>query len=210
LVSFNKTDVNNKKALVNCVKDLYKMGFTSPVSGNHSIKIENTKWMWITPSGVPRYNLRVEDLVKVNLKTGRTLGKLKPSIEWYMHLSIYKKLKVNAIVHTHSPYTLGVTISGTNQFQHILEEAKIVVGDPVIISNKPSGSKELADIVSEAFRHAGEKSRAAIIKNHGVVAVGNNIHEARAVVEALEEWAKILTITKIFGGPRHVLDSSAS
>jgi L-fuculose-phosphate aldolase len=142
LVSVNKIDVNNKKALVNCVKDLYRMGFTSPVSGNHSIKIENTKWMWITPSGVPRYNLREEDLVKVNLKTGRTLGKLKPSIEWYMHLSIYKKSKVNAIVHTHSPYTLGIAISVTNQLQHVLEEAKIIVGDPVIVSNKPSGSKE--------------------------------------------------------------------
>jgi ribulose-5-phosphate 4-epimerase/fuculose-1-phosphate aldolase len=57
LVSFNKIDVNNKKALVNCVKDLYRMDFTSPVSGNHSIKIENTKWMWITPSGVPKLQL---------------------------------------------------------------------------------------------------------------------------------------------------------
>ncbi len=210
LVSFKKTNVNNKKALINCVKDLYRMGFTSPVSGNHSIKIENTKWMWIIPSGVPRYNLREEDLVKVHLKTGRSLGRLKPSIEWYMHLSIYKKSKVNAIVHTHSPYTLGVAISVTNQFQHVLEEAKIVVGDPVIVSNKPSGSKELADIVSETFgRTDAKKSRAVIIKNHGVVAVGNNIHEARAVIEALEEWAKILTITKIFGGPRDVLNSSA-
>jgi L-ribulose-5-phosphate 4-epimerase len=210
LVSFNKIDVDNKKALVNCVKDLYRMGFTSPVSGNHSMKIENTNWMWITPSGVLRYNLREEDLVKVNLKTGISLGKLKPSIEWYMHLSIYKKSKVNAIVHTHSPYTLGIAISLTNQFQHVLEEAKIIVGDPVIVSNKPSGSKELADIVSEAFGHTdAKKLRAVIIKNHGVVAIGNNIHEARAVVEALEEWAKILTITKIFGGPRDVLDSSA-
>jgi ribulose-5-phosphate 4-epimerase/fuculose-1-phosphate aldolase len=125
-----------------------------------------------------------------------------------MHLSIYKKSKVNAIVHTHSPYTLGIAISVTNQFQHILEEAKIIVGDPVIVSNKPSGSKELA--ASETFgRTDAKKLRAVIIKNHGVVAVGNNIHEARAVVEALEEWAKILTITKIFGGPRDVLDSSA-
>ena len=210
LVSFKKTDVNNKKALINCVKDLYRMGFTSPVSGNHSIKIENTKWMWITPSGVPRYNLREGDLVKVHLKTGRSLGKLKPSIEWYMHLSIYKKSKVNAIVHTHSPYTLGVAISLSNQFQHVIEEAKIIVGDPIIISNKPSGSRELANLVSEAFEHAGGKLKAVIIKNHGVVAIGNNIQEARAVVEALEEWAKILTISKIFGGPRHVLNSSVS
>ncbi len=184
------------------------MGFTSPVSGNHSVRMQNKKWMWITPSGVPRYNLQEEDLVKVQLETGKTLGRVKPSIEWHMHVSIYKKLgKVNAIVHTHSPYTLGIAISGIDKFQHIIEEAKIVVGNPVIIQNKPSGSTELANMVSEAFGQGGEKMRAVIIKNHGVVAVGSNIHQARAVVEALEEWAKILTISKIFGGPKYVLDN---
>lgn len=184
------------------------MGFTSPVSGNHSIRIQNKKWMWITPSGVPRYNLQDKDLVKVHLETGNTVGRLKPSIEWYMHVSIYKKLgKVNAIVHTHSPYTLGIAISVLDRFQqHIIEEAKIVVGNPIIIPNKPSGSTELANIVSEAFGQGGGNTRAVIIKNHGVVTVGSNIHQARAVVEALEEWAKILTISKIFGGPKYVLE----
>ena len=47
-----------------------------------------------------------------------------------------------------------------------------------------------------------------IFRNHGVVAVGSNIDQARAVVEALEEWAKILTVAKIFGGPKYVLDNS--
>ena len=184
------------------------MGFTSPVSGNHSVRMQNKKWMCITPSGIPRYNLQEEDLVKVHLETGKVLGRLKPSIEWYMHVSIYKKLgKVNAIVHTHSPYTLGIAISVIDKFQHIIEEAKIVVGNPVIIPNKPSGSTDLANMVSEAFGQRGEKLRAVIIKNHGVVAVGSNIHQARAVVEALEEWAKILTISKIFGGPKYVLDN---
>ena len=209
LISINKIGVDNKKTLVNCVKDLYRMGFTSPVSGNHSFRVLNKKWMWITPSGIPRYNLHEEDLVKVNLETGKTLGRLKPSIEWYMHVSIYKKLgKANAIVHTHSPYTLGIAISVIDKFQHIIEEAKIVVGNPVLISNKPSGSAELANLVSEAFRHGNENPRAVIIKNHGVVAVGSNIDQARAVVEALEEWAKILTVSKIFGGPKYVLDNS--
>jgi L-fuculose-phosphate aldolase len=208
LISINKIGVDNKKTLVNCVKDLYRMGFTSPVSGNHSFRIHNKKWMWITPSGIPRYDLCEDDLVKVHLETGKTLGRLKPSIEWYMHVSIYKKLgKVNAIVHTHSPYTLGIAISVIDKFQHIIEEAKIVVGKPVIIPNKPSGSTDLANMVSEAFGQRGEKLRAVIIKNHGVVAVGSNIHQARAVVEAFEEWAKILTISKIFGGPKYVLDN---
>ena len=100
------------------------MGFTSPVSGNHSIRIQNKKWMWITPSGIPRYNLQEEDLVRVHLETGKTLGRLKPSIEWYMHVSIYKKLeKVNAIVHTHSPYTLDIAVSVIDKFQYRREEA---------------------------------------------------------------------------------------
>jgi L-fuculose-phosphate aldolase len=209
LVSINKIEINNKKTLVNCVKDLYRMGFTSPVSGNHSFRVQNKRWMWITPSGIPRYNLHEEDLVKVNLETGRTIGRLKPSIEWHMHVSIYKKLETaNAIVHVHSPYTLGIAISVIDKFEHIIEEAKIVVGNPVIISNKPSGSAELANLVSETFGHGGEKLRVVIIKNHGVVAVGTNIDQARAVVEALEEWAKIFTVSKIFGGPKYVLDSS--
>ena len=86
------------------------MGFTSPVSGNHSIRIpKNESWMWITPSGIPRYHLKEKDLIKVNLENGSTISNgVKPSIEWYMHASIYNKIKtIKAIVHTHSPYTLG-------------------------------------------------------------------------------------------------------
>jgi ribulose-5-phosphate 4-epimerase/fuculose-1-phosphate aldolase len=37
------------------------MGFTSPVSGNHSLRVRNKRWMWITPSGIPRYNLHEDD-----------------------------------------------------------------------------------------------------------------------------------------------------
>jgi ribulose-5-phosphate 4-epimerase/fuculose-1-phosphate aldolase len=37
--------------------------------------------MWITPSGIPRYNLKEKDLVKVNLETMKTRGRLKPSTE---------------------------------------------------------------------------------------------------------------------------------
>jgi L-fuculose-phosphate aldolase len=62
----------------------------------------------------------------------------------------------------------------------------------------------LANIVSKAFGKGSGNTRAVIIKNHG--AVGSNIYQTRAVVEALEEWAKILTISKIFCGPKYVLE----
>jgi L-fuculose-phosphate aldolase len=179
------------------------MGLTTSISGNHSIRFRN-RWMWITPTGISRYKIHSNHLVKVNLKTSKVFGNLRPSIELNLHRNIYnKRHDVNAIVHTHSPFTIGVSIS-SKEFQHVIEEAKIVVGQPVIISNKPSGSKDLADSVSGAFQKE-DATRAIVIKNHGVVAVGKDIHQARAVVESLEEWAKILTVAEIFGGAKDYL-----
>lgn len=76
----------------------------------------------------------------------------------------------------------------------------------MVVPNKPAGSTELANTVSRAFGRPEEQIRAVIIRNHGVVTIGNSIHQARAVVESLEEWAKIWTITKVFGGPKYVYD----
>jgi L-fuculose-phosphate aldolase len=197
--------LNSKKELVNCVKDLYWMGLTTSISGNHSVRFRN-RWMWITPSGISRYKIHSNHLVKVHLTTNRVFGKIRPSVELNLHKNIYNNRQdVNAIVHTHSPFTIGISIS--SKFKHVIEEAKIVVGQPVIVSNKPSGSKDLAESVSTAFQKS--VTRAVVIKNHGVVAVGKDIHQARAVVESLEEWAKILAVSEIFGGAKDYLTQTS-
>lgn len=193
--------MNAESTLVGCVKDLYRQGLTTSVSGNHSLRYKKNL-MLITPSGRPRYDLKVSHLVRISLDSGKIYGRHKPSIEWQMHRSIYNKnSKVGGIVHTHSPYTLGVAIS--SDFKQVIEEAKLVVGTPVIIRNQPSGSLDLAEDVSSIFGNSN--SKAVIIVNHGVVAAGDNIHEARAIVESLEEWSKILAISEIFGGPKYSL-----
>jgi len=111
-----------------------------------------------------------------------------------MHKRIYEYTEINAILHCHSPYTLGISIS--SKFKEVLEEAKIVVSESVIIENVQSGSIELATNVSRCSEDSSE--RAVIIKNHGVVAVGKNLHQARSVVESLEEWSKVLMVCRIF------------
>ena len=185
--------MNLKAELVTCVKDLYTLGLNTAISGNHSVRFEKI-WMWITPSEIPRYKMKTKDLIKINLKTNAITGKHRPSREWVMHKRIYENSDANAIVHCHSPFTLGVSIS--SNFKKIIEEADIIVGDPIIMDNIPSGSVDLASIVSKCFRD--NKVRAVIIKNHGVVAIGKDLHKARSVVESLEEWSKVLTVSKIF------------
>lgn len=188
-----------KKDLVSCVRDIYRAGLTTSVSGNHSIREKG--WMWITPSGIPRYALLPANLVKIGIRTGEVSGKVRPSIESEMHRKIYNtRPDINAIVHTHSPYTIAVSIS--SEFIHVIEEARIVVGTPLIIPNEPSGSLALAGAVAAAFSTG---ARAVVVKSHGVVAGASDIHGARAIVESLEEWSKILTLAKLFGGPKEFL-----
>jgi L-fuculose-phosphate aldolase len=192
---------SSRRELIECVKSLYAMGLTTSVSGNHSVRVKD-RWMWITPSGVPRYGMRADDLVRVDLKTGKAVARRKPSIELNMHMGIYSsRPDINAIVHAHSPFTIGISIS--SEFRQVIEEAKLVVGEPAVIANRPSGSIKLAEAVSVEFKKG---TRAVVIKNHGVIAGGMDIHDARAIVKSLEEWAKILTVARIFGGVRDYLD----
>jgi L-fuculose-phosphate aldolase len=192
---------SSKRDLVECVKSLYTIGLTTSVSGNHSVRVRD-RWMWITPSGVPRYRMRADDLVRIDLKTGKVVAGRKPSMELNMHMDIYSsRPDINAILHAHSPFTIGISIS--SEFRQVIEEAKIVVGEPAVITNRPSGSIELAEAVSVEFKKG---AHAVVVKNHGVIAGGMDIHHARAIVESLEEWAKILTVARIFGGVRDYLD----
>jgi L-fuculose-phosphate aldolase len=192
---------SSRRELVECVKSLYTMGLTTSVSGNQSVRVRD-RWMWITPSGVPRYRMRADDLVRIDLKTGKAVAGRKPSMELNMHMIIYSsRPDINAIVHAHSPFTIGISIS--SEFRQVIEEAKIVVGELAVIANRPSGSIELAEAVSVEFKKG---AHAVVVKNHGVIAGGMNIHHARAIVESLEEWAKILTVARIFGGVRDYLD----
>lgn len=194
---------NLKKNLVQCTKDFYKMGLNSSISGNQSIRKDKNQ-MWITPSGIPRYNLTQHDLVKVNLKDGRYSGPLKPSVEWRLHSYIYMNMeKINSVLHTHSPYSLSIALS--YEFLPVLEEAEVVLGEPPsIIPNEPSGSDKLAKEVLKVI--SKNKSNVVIILNHGIISIGETLEQARIKIESLEEWSKILAISNLFGGPKYFLN----
>jgi L-fuculose-phosphate aldolase len=197
--SVDKNSMGEKTDLVSCVRDLYSLGLTTSVSGNHSVREKG--WMWITPSGIPRYDMSSSDLVRLNIRTGKVIGKRKPSIEAGMHRDIYQSCPdVGAVIHTHSPFTIAISIS--SEFRHVIEEAKFIVGNPVVIPNQPAGSDALASAVAQAVSGG---ARAVVVKNHGVVAASYDIRSARAIIESLEEWSKILTLTRVFGGAKEFL-----
>lgn len=68
----------------------------------------------IKPSGVPYEEMKVEDMVVVELETGKVVdGKLKPSSDTSTHIELYKAfINIGGIVHTHSRWATSFAQAG--------------------------------------------------------------------------------------------------
>ena len=68
--------------------------------------------MVITPSGIPYEEITPDMVPVIDLATGEwTEGKCKPSTEAPMHRLIFlNKVKMEAVVHTHSPFATAMSI----------------------------------------------------------------------------------------------------
>lgn len=175
-----------KKDICKVMRNLFNRGMVSALGGNVSARVPGSKEFWITPSGIFKGELNPEDLVKVDLDGNILDGFLRPSIEWPLHAAVYRvRPDVNAVVHAHNPYTLGLALAGVG-LKPITVEAVMVLRKVEIVPFAFPGTDQLAKLVGEA---ASKGARAIVLQNHGVVALGANLYEAEAVAETLEEVA---------------------
>jgi L-fuculose-phosphate aldolase len=170
------------------------------VGGNASARKMNSEEVWITPSGLYKPELKPSDLVKIDLE-GKTLeGIFKPSMEWYFHTAIYRRrADVNAVLHTHSPFTTGLALADVKIRPITLEAATMLAKVPILPFAYP-GTEDLGKQVGEAIMG----SRAVVLQNHGVVAVGFDLIEALSTVEILEEVSIMTFVASQFGNAREI------
>lgn len=185
-----------KKEIVKTMALLYPMGLATPRGGNVSARVKGSGNFWITPTGVFKVDLKPSDLVKVTLDGKVLSGRLKPSVETPMHSSIYRtRSDVLAVIHAHSPLTLGVALAGV-EIKPATPESFLQVGEVPVVQFDISGTEELASKVVEVLR----SHNVAVMQNHGVVAVGRTLFEALNRLEIVEFTARIMTTAHIWGG----------
>lgn len=103
----------------------------------------------------------------------------------FMQLYTRVRADVNAVVHAHNPFTLGLALAGVG-LKPITVEAVMVLRKVEVVPFAFPGTDQLAKLVSEK---ASTSARAIILQNHGIVAMGANLYEAEAIAETLEEVA---------------------
>ncbi len=120
-----------KKQVYEANLGLPKYGLITFTWGNVSAIDREMGLVIIKPSGVEYSAMKAEDMVVVELMSGKTVeGKLKPSSDLATHLELYKAFSnIGGIVHTHSRWAtifaqagLGVPALGTTHADYFYGE----------------------------------------------------------------------------------------
>lgn len=173
-------------------------GLNQGTSGNISVRFRDR--MLITPSAVAYEALEPDMIASMPLdgERGHWDGPLKPSTEWRFHLDILRaRQDVSAVVHTHATYCTVLSIARRPIPACHYMIAAFGGTDVRIADYHTYGTAELAAAVLRAM----EGRNAALMANHGMVAVGSSLGKAMWTAVELETIAKQYYHALLIGGP---------
>ena len=116
--------------------------------GNISARDRESGYIAITPSGLPYHRRQAEDICVIDIDQHIIEGRWRPTSEIGLHIVFYRNRKdVNAVIHTHAPYTTIYSIIGEKSLPMVLNESAMCLGRPLPVTpyGRP-GSLELAQI----------------------------------------------------------------
>ena len=189
------TDAEAKDQIVQITNELFSMGLLTATGGNVSALGADGETLWITPTQMYKGGIHEADLVRIKPDGTVLEGTRVPSVELQMHWAAYRvRPGSTGAVHTHAPIATAFGIC--NQTFPPVNTDAVFLRDTVTVPWYMPGSIELAGAVAEALK----KSRGAILQNHGLMTVGDNLRKAATRAMMLEETAKIVLYCKQFGG----------
>jgi L-fuculose-phosphate aldolase len=167
-----------------------RRGLVEGTAGNISARQQDGTIV-ITPSSVDYADMQRHDLVVID-PDGVTLAApdgRAPSSERMLHLACYRAFSdIGSVIHSHPVYATMFAVTQQGIPACIDEFAIYVGGDVRCTEYAPSGSAEVGLQAVKALKGRG----AALIANHGLVAVGAH-PDAALLITALVERSACIT-----------------
>ena len=188
-----------KEQVLLAMQRVYSNSLTTTSGGNISAIDENGH-IFITPSGIDKGTLTIDDIVEV-LPDGTAVGRHKPSMELPFHSNIYRTCKdVKAIVHAHAPacvaYACMRLVPDSSCARVYEDKLGKIVGSVYALP----GSLKLGGIVMKEFEKG---SRAVMMDNHGATVGAEDMQSALAKYETLDYLCRTLFHARALGGVKH-------
>jgi L-fuculose-phosphate aldolase len=176
-------------------------GLLVGTAGNVSMRVRDL--VAVTASGVVLADCRPHDVVLVDAHGTLVDGGLVPTSELGLHLGVYAdQPAVGAVVHTHAPWSTAVAC--VLDELPVLHYQQLLLGGAVRVAPYATfGSAELATSVRAAL----EGRQAALMGNHGSVAIGTSLDKAVEHAVLLEWLAALHHRASALGTPRVLTDA---
>lgn len=190
---------NPETAVLDAAKDMLRRGLVAGTAGNLSARRADGTVV-ITPSSVDYRDMQLDDLVLVDAD-GSVLQAAEgrsPSSEMQLHLACYRAFDdVGSVIHSHPVWATMFAIAHESIPACIDEFAVYCGGDVRCTEYAASGTPEVGANAVSALEGRG----AALIANHGLVAVGPRPDKVLHITALVERTAQIVWGARALGGP---------
>lgn len=194
-----KSVENAETAVLDAAKDMLRRGLVEGTAGNISARRADGNIV-ITPSSVDYRDMQLDDLVLVD-PGGTVLHAAEgrsPSSEMQLHLACFSAFDdIGSVIHSHPVWATMFAIAHQPIPACIDEFAVYCGGDVRCTEYAASGTPDVGTNAVTALEGRG----AALIANHGLVAVGPRPDKVLHITALVERTAQIVWGARALGGP---------
>jgi len=199
------TNQSERREIIEACKLIQETGLNQGTSGNVSIRISQNEFL-VTPSGVPYENMTLDKVVPVKISPAQYRGNYRPTLEWKLHLAVYRTFPWNeagSVVHTQSHFSTTVAcmrrcIPAFNYMVMVGGSYEIPCAEYAIF-----GSTQLSDNILRVLKNG---CRACLMANHGLLVYAQTLEKALYITAEIENLAKQYLHLLSSGQPFTILD----
>jgi L-fuculose-phosphate aldolase len=199
-----KSVANPQAAVLAAAKEMLRRGLVEGTAGNISARDSDGNIV-ITPSSVDYAEMVLDDLVLVDPDGGVLHAKdgRHPSSEMQLHLACYQAFDdIGSVIHSHPVYATIFAVAQAPIPACVDEFAVYCGGDVRCTNYAASGTPDVGANAVKALEGRG----AALIANHGLVAVGPRPDKVLHITALVERTAQIVWGAHALGGPIPIPD----
>ena len=196
-----KSEAQLRDEICRVGRSLFERGYVHATAGNISVRLDDG--FLITPTDACLGALDPARLARVDLQGQQTSGD-RASKTLTLHRRIYAAApEARCVLHTHSTHLVALTLQGVWQPSDVLPPITpyfvMKVGHVPLIPYHLPGHPDVAGLVAEAIAQraaAGTPIRAVLLDRLGPTVWHASPAEASAVLEELEETARLWLMTQ--------------
>ncbi len=190
------TDLAVAQDVAALARRAYAVRLQTGNGGNLSARLPDGRRILIKPSGVSFADCEPEDLVEVDLDTGRPIDGV-PSSELHSHLEIYRKRPdIGGVFHCHAPWSIACAETH-DVLPAIARHATHKIGTVPVLRFGPNPEAAIVATAIGQLVSAEPDIRAFVEAEHGIFSFAATLDLAFYNAELVEETAQIALLSRL-------------